>query len=120
MSSRQGVNKPRMEGHRPENSRDGESNGIRICGSNLPPRDLNPAAQVTSEKVPWNEVGHRAARTEGRKKQIQTSGSANELSGEELQSAAREREMINLTTCNYHGGVARAGDRPDNGILRND
>ncbi|GFN80618.1 hypothetical protein PoB_000712400 [Plakobranchus ocellatus] len=31
--------------------------------------------QVTSEKVPWNEVDHRAARTEGRKKQIQTSGS---------------------------------------------
>ncbi|GFO16681.1 hypothetical protein PoB_004318600 [Plakobranchus ocellatus] len=44
--SEQGVNKPRMEGRRPESSRDGESNGSRTCGSNFLPRDLNPAAKV--------------------------------------------------------------------------
>ncbi|GFN99220.1 hypothetical protein PoB_002572600 [Plakobranchus ocellatus] len=48
----QGVNKPRMEGRRPESSRDGESNGSRICGSS------------NYEKAPWKVVGERAARTE--------------------------------------------------------
>ncbi|GFO35726.1 hypothetical protein PoB_006223100 [Plakobranchus ocellatus] len=42
----QGVNKPGVEGRRPGSSRNGESNDSRTCESNLPPRDLNPAAKI--------------------------------------------------------------------------
>ncbi|GFN97163.1 hypothetical protein PoB_002366900 [Plakobranchus ocellatus] len=55
---RQGLNKPRVEGRRPRSNRDRESNGSRTCGSNFPPRDLNPAAKVG---VP---ISRRSARGE--------------------------------------------------------
>ncbi|GFO34624.1 hypothetical protein PoB_006112900 [Plakobranchus ocellatus] len=54
--SEQVVNKPRMEGRRPESCRDGESNGSRTCGS----------SNVKKLR------GRRSAREQqGRRKQVQ-------------------------------------------------